>query len=413
MTIGENIELAFNAIWSNLLRAVLTLLIIAFGIMALVGILTSIDAMKSSMTNNLASMGTNTFNVIRKGTGLGGGRRGRRGKVGAKISFKQVVAFKEKYKYPAVVSLSALGSMSAVAKFQKKETDPTTTIYGSDENYLDVAGYKLAAGRNLTATESEIGRNIAIIGTAIVKKLFPDYSHANILGKHISIRNIQFQVVGILEEKGSSMTFSGDKMVLIPLQTLRKYFGSQTDSYNLSVMVTDALRIDPAMAEAEGVFRRVRKIPVGEPADFEMEKSDGLISLIVDNTATLQMAAIFIGLITLLGAAIGLMNIMLVSVTERTREIGICKSLGATRRTVLIQFLVEAVVICQIGGLVGIILGIIAGNWVTYIVGGAFVVPWAWIALGFSLCFIVGIISGLYPAIKASNLDPIDALRYE
>jgi putative ABC transport system permease protein len=178
-------------------------------------------------------------------------------------------------------------------------------------------------------------------------------------------------------------------------------------------MVTDALNIDPAMAAAEGLFRQIRRTPLGEESDFELEKSDGLISLIVDNTATLQLAAIFIGLITLLGAAIGLMNIMLVSVTERTREIGITKSLGATRRTILVQFLVEAIVICQMGGIVGIVLGILAGNGVTIIVGGSFVIPWAWIALGFTLCFIVGILSGLYPAVKASRLDPIEALRYE
>ncbi|MCH2023920.1 MAG: ABC transporter permease [Saprospiraceae bacterium] len=413
MTIGENIALAFIAIWSNLLRAVLTLLIIAFGIMALVGILTSIDAIKSSMSNNLASMGTNTFNVIRKGTGLGGGKHGRRRKVGEKISFKQAMSFKKQYYFPATVSVSALGSTSSVVKFKKTETDPTTTIYGVDHNYLSVAGYELETGRNVTEAESKEGRNLAILGASIVSKLFPNYSPSSVIGKSITIRNIHYHIIGVLKEKGSSMTFSGDKMIIIPLQTLRKYFGSQTNSYNITVMVADALSIDPAMAEAEGVFRRIRKVYLGEESDFEMEKSDGLISLIVDNTATLQMAAIFIGLITLLGAAIGLMNIMLVSVTERTREIGICKSLGATRRTIMVQFLVEAVVICQIGGLLGIILGIFAGNWVTFMVGGAFVIPWAWIILGFTLCFIVGVISGLYPAIKASNLDPIEALRHE
>lgn len=413
MDLLENIQLALVSIWSNLLRAVLTLLIIAFGIMALVGILTSIDAIKSSMTENLASMGTNTFNVIRKGTGIQGGRRGRKRMVGEKIRYEQAISFKKKYKYPALVSVSALGSTTSVVKFQKEETDPTSTVYGADENYLDVAGYQLKAGRNILKGESENGRNIVIIGSDIANKLFPNYNTSSILGSAISIKNIQFKIVGILKEKGSSMTFNGDQMVILPLQTLNKYFGSMTSSFNISVMVNDATRINTAMSEAEGLFRRIRKIAVADPADFELEKSDGLITLIVDNTATLQLAAIFIGLITLLGAAIGLMNIMLVSVTERTREIGICKSLGATRKTILIQFLVEAIVICQLGGLVGIVLGIIAGNGVTFFVGGQFVVPWAWIFLGFSLCFVVGIISGIYPAMKASRLDPIESLRYE
>lgn len=413
MDLLENIQLALVSIWSNLLRAVLTLLIIAFGIMALVGILTSIDAIKSSMTENLASMGTNTFNVIRKGTGIQGGRRGRKRMVGEKIRYEQAISFKEKYKYPALVSVSALGSTTSVVKYKKEETDPTSTVYGADENYLDVAGYQLKAGRNILKEESENGRNIVIIGSDIANKLFPNFSTASILGSAISIKNIQFKIIGILKEKGSSMTFNGDQMVIVPLQTLNKYFGSMTSSFNISVMVNDATRINSAMSEAEGLFRRIRKIAVADPADFELEKSDGLITLIVDNTATLQLAAIFIGLITLLGAAIGLMNIMLVSVTERTREIGICKSLGATRKTILIQFLVEAIVICQLGGLVGIVLGIIAGNGVTFFVGGQFVVPWAWIFLGFSLCFVVGIISGIYPAMKASRLDPIESLRYE
>ena len=202
-------------------------------------------------------------------------------------------------------------------------------------------------------------------------------------------------------------------MVIVPIQAVRMYYGSFTNSYNISVMVSQATELGKAISSANQVFRTVRKNRPGQEADFEIQKSDGLIDIIVENTRTIQLAAIFIGLITLFGAAIGLMNIMLVSVTERTREVGICKSLGATKRNIITQFLVEALVICQIGGLVGIILGILAGNAVTTQFGGDFIIPWTWITLGISLCFVVGLLAGLYPAVKAANLDPIESLRYE
>lgn len=412
MNLYENIKLAFTSIYSNFLRALLTCSIIAFGIMALVGILTAIDTIKASLSDNFASMGTNTFNVIRKGTGIKGGQRGQKRVIGAPITYLQTVSFKEKYPYPAIVSISALGSMSAAVRFKNEETNPNMTVYGADENYLQVSGYAIQAGRNITAEEAIQGRNVAIIGSAIFDKLFKsDITRA--LNQTINVTGINYTVIGILKEKGASMTFSGDKMVIIPLTTLRQYFGSQTNSYNLSIAVNQADELPNAMASAEGVLRRVRGVSLGAEADFELETSDGLISLVLDNTNTLRLAAIFIGLVTLFGAAIGLMNIMLVSVTERTREIGICKSLGATRNNILVQFLVEAIVICQIGGILGVVFGILAGNSVSALVGGAFIIPWNWILLGLTLCFIVGLASGLYPAMKAARLDPIEALRYE
>lgn len=334
MSLQENIKLALSAIRSNLLRTVLTFLIIAFGIMALVGILTSIDSIKGTISSEFGSIGANTFNIIRAGTGVQGGRRGKPVNIGASIRFQEALHFKENYGYPSVVSVSALASSGALIKREQEETNPNITIYGVDENYMDVAGYQIQVGRNFTSNETIQGRNIIILGKAVVERLFPKKAAYAVLGETVTIKNIAFTIVGVLKEKGSSLAFSGDRIVFIPLMTLRKYFGAQTNSYNLSVSISRAIDMDEAVAEAEGVMRQIRRIPFDKEADFEIQKSDNLLQILDDNTATIQLAAIFIGLVTLLGAAIGLMNIMLVSVTERTREIGICKSLGDRKSVV-------------------------------------------------------------------------------
>lgn len=407
----ENIRIAIQSIRSNALRTVLTFVIIAFGIMALVGILTAIDGIKASLTSSFSSMGANSFNIVRSGTGVRGGRRSKTRTTAAPIRLEEALRFKERFDFPAKASVSVMGTMGAVVKTEEESTNPNINITGIDDNYLDVAGYSLQYGRNITEREAMEGRPVALLGADVADQLFgPKHK---VLDSIVSIRSAPYRVIGVLGEKGSSASFSGDRIVLLPLQRVAKYFGSQIESYNLAIGVQDAQNINMAMAEAERVMRNVRGLRPAEEKDFSLRKSDGVLKVLLENTETLRLAAVFIGFITLLGAAVGLMNIMLVSVTERTREIGIRKSIGATRRTILIQFLTEAIVICQIGGILGIILGILVGNLVTLFSGGAFIIPWDWIGLGVAVCFIVGLFSGLYPAVKASRLDPIDALRFE
>jgi putative ABC transport system permease protein len=408
MSFAEILRMSWQNIRNNMLRAVLTMLIIAFGIMALVGILTAIDSLAYSLNDSFSGLGANSFVIERKG----GEMRGRHQKIKDPIDIDQASTFKERFNFPAKVSLAFSATGLAQVKYGQEESNPNIELTGVDENYFDVKGMDIAFGRNFTYSEAQSIQNRVVIGYEIVKVLFNDKPESAI-DKVISIGNAKYLVIGVLATKGSTMNSSNDRAVFVPLQNARAQYANANSEYAVIVAVDDANNMDAAISEASGLFRSIRRLKPGQEDDFEMFTSNSIAGILKENTTNLQLATIAIGLMTLLGAAIGLMNIMLVSVTERTKEIGIYKALGATSRDIMLQFLTEAVLICQSGGVLGILMGIMIGNALPLILGGRFLVPWVWIALGFIICMVVGVLSGFYPAMKAARLDPIESLRYE
>ena len=407
----ENTKIALDSIKGQALRTSLTVMIIAIGITALVGILTVVSALENTILKDFASMGANTFSISQYDFSSEINQNDSEQRVNPIISYPEAKAFQDKYNFPfTTTSLSFTAGSAIEVKYQEKKTDPEISVVGIDENFCPNKGLEVVKGRNVNSFDVSNNNYVCILGSDFEKGLF---ANLNPIDKIISIRGAKFKVIGVLKEKGSTFGNSQDLRVLIPTQVARSLFSAPNINYDLDVMVNNETLLDEAVDDAIITMRRVRKLSPVEKENFGIERSDDLIQTLLSNTAVLGISAWVIGIITVFGSSIALMNIMLVSVSERTREIGVRKSLGAKRSTIAWQFFTETLVIGQLGGLVGILLGILIGFTIASAIGFDFVIPWMAIIAAFITTFIVTIVSGLYPAIKASKLDPVEALRYE
>jgi putative ABC transport system permease protein len=423
MKVLDTLSLSFRTVRSNKLRTGITVAIIAFGIMALVGINTAIDAMKQKFTESFASMGANgftihykDFNFFRRNDRVKKEKKGqlkeKKSDVRRQITRDEAEAFKTRFQYPGKISLNIRGVNDAIVSLGNKKTTPTVRISGGDENYAELNGYDVSAGRVLNNLDIQSGRNVCVIGSDIVKRFFGN-NPERALEKVIKINGIPYRVIGTLDSKGSSLGFSWDNFILTSYNNVRRFFSSTNTSFNIQVKVPDVKLVDAAIGESEGVFRPIRRLGTTEANNFVIDKSDRFVEELLRNLGFITISAVVIGFITLIGAAVGLMNIMLVAVTERTKEIGLIKAIGGRKKSIRQQFLFESILISLMGAVFGIALGIIVGNSFSLVLNTGFVIPWNWLFLGIVICSLVGLLAGLYPSLKASRLNPIEALRYE
>ena len=407
MLVIESIKMALNSLVKNKLRSILTLLGIAIGLFSIIIVMTAIGAIQSSVESAFNSLGTNNF-VVNKFPAITGPREWRKYRNRPDLTIEQGERLKEMTKLPLAVGIS-LYKNSMVVKYGNEKTNPTVQLQGLNLDELRVNDLVVGTGRGINMQDENYARMVCVLGSDVAEVLFKNIYP---IGQDVRIDMMNLKVIGVYEKRGSVLGASQDNFVTIPLSVFKKYYGDRRSGV-YTVMAASKSKIPETMDEVIGALRKIRKIPPGKENNFEIITNDQLVEQFNSITKYFRLGAAIVAFIALVAAGVGIMNIMLVSVTERTKEIGIRKAIGARKIMIRSQFLMEAIVLCQIGGLIGIILGVIGGNIIAVVLHVSVILPVFWIIVGLIVTTFVGVLFGVYPAVKASNLDPIEALRYE
>jgi putative ABC transport system permease protein len=407
MDFGEVVKIALSAIRANRLRSVLTLLGIVVGVFSIIAVMTAVQVLQSSIENGLSGLGANTFQIQRFAT-FASHTDWHKMMLRKKITYAQATKFAERMKLAEYIGIEASDG-GKVVQVGNNKTNPNVNLFGENTEGIKTNDWTVSEGRSFNSGDIDNSQKVAILGSEVVKKVFPK---GGALGSTVRVGTFIYTVIGLFEEKGAALGGNQGNFVAIPLSTYLEQYGRNRDLH-IMVKAKSPELFDDSMDEARFILRTIRKVDPGKEDDFAIFSNDSLIATFNDFTFYVKLGIGFISFIALLAAGVGIMNIMLVSVTERTREIGIRKAVGARKSSVLSQFVAEAIVLCQIGGIVGIGLGILAGNLVAIAFSIPAVFPVDWALIGFALCTFIGVAFGVYPAWKAANLDPIDSLRYE
>jgi putative ABC transport system permease protein len=408
MKLLEIIKIALTSLRVNKLRSSLTILGIVVGIFSIISISTIIAMLQVTIESGFSSLGKNTFQ-IQKFPAMNMGRLSDKIRNRKDITLEDYYALKDRL-YEAEYIGAEMWQWGQLIKFRNEQTNPDVQVAGITPEAQYTNDWVVGDGRALNNNDVDRNARVCVLGAEVVEKLF---ATINPVGQEVKVDGMPLKVVGIFESKGQMFGQSQDNFVVIPISLHQAHYGKNRRSINITVMALNDQIYDETIEAATGIMRAIRKVPPGEDNDFDIYSNASIIDQINNITAGVKIGAIVIAMISLLAAGIGIMNIMLVSVTERTREIGIRKAIGAKRKNILFQFLIEAITLCQFGGLIGIVLGVGIGNLVGSLLNAVPTIPIDWVLIGVGLCVMVGVVFGTYPAYKAANLDPIEALRYE